>query len=474
MSDSRRPENNPLFLRLAIKRGWLKPDQAKQAHAQATGFVGDALVKAGVLNAQQVAEVICDMDRFLNPKEVAGHPITGEIGRGSMGVVYRAIQVSMQRPVALKVLAPRYALSELYSTRFFQEAQAAGVINHPNVISCYNVGEDHGLLYMVMELMNGGDLKQLIETSPHRRLPPKRAMQVVLDCARGLEAIERAGIVHRDLKPSNIFVAENGMAKIADLGLVQAEDTKDHGNEPIGTPLFMSPEQAQRAPDLDIRTDIYALGVTLFVMLTGRYPYTGSTNAEILAKVIRDPMPDIRKIMPGISQSLATLVRRMMAKDRTARYANAAEMREAVEALIASGDYGHEVATSTRLVHRPGGSTVETAPPDQAGAIPLDATGQGSSIFAVPGPELAPPPPEEGEEACPSCGGKVYPNAGVCMCGFNLDQWRRDNGKVPPKASELKKMSDSDMFRKPEIKKKSPEPEQSLLGKLLNKIKKGR
>jgi serine/threonine protein kinase len=381
----------------------------------------------------------------------------------------------MQRPVALKVLAPRYALSERYSQKFFQEAQAAGVINHPNVISCYNVGEDKGLLYMVMELMSGGDLKNLIESRPRHRVPAKRAMQILVDCARGLEAIERAGIIHRDLKPSNIFIAENGLAKIADLGLVLAEDTKDSGNAPVGTPLFMSPEQAQCAPDLDIRTDIYALGVTLFLMLTGRYPYNGQTESEIIAKVIKAPMPDIRKMLPDISENLAALVRKAMAKNRIARFGSATEFREAAEAILDSADFGDEISSSSRIVVRPGEEPtddedtrlVESPPPDVVAAdIPVD-----SALFEMKGAPDAPVSAEVGNETCPSCGGAVYCNAGVCMCGYNLDAWRKS--LLPPEPEKKPESSDSNMFRKPKPKPKPVEEEKGWFGKIIKKIKEG-
>lgn len=279
---------------------------------------------------------------------VSGYRILGTLGMGGMSTVYRAVQLSMEREVALKVLDQQGPPDPAYTERFVREARSVGRISHPNVVTCYDVGVHHGnRLYMALELVTGGDATQLAERHGGR-LPERIAMGILRDAARGLGAIHAAGLIHRDIKPANLFIAADGQAKLGDLGL--ARDTNATGEKyrtlvgiAVGTPAFMSPEQAQGAKDLDIRSDIHALGASIYALLAGRPPYEAENAFDLAQKIISGPVPDIRLVRPDLSPVAAAALTKAMAKDRSARQQTPQELQQAAEdALSRVGTAQHE------------------------------------------------------------------------------------------------------------------------------------
>ena len=165
-SEVRRAGNNGIYLRLALERGWISQEQAKAVMQRCKQmWCGEAMVNHKLLTAEQDEELLEQVRRFLHPQDIEGYLLSAELGRGGMGVVYKALQMSLERTVAIKVLLPRFALSPHFRQRFLVEARAVGRVNHQNVISCYDVAEDRGLIFMVMELMTGGDLKARVRNS---------------------------------------------------------------------------------------------------------------------------------------------------------------------------------------------------------------------------------------------------------------------------------------------------------------------
>ena len=271
---------------------------------------------------------------------VSGYRILGTLGMGGMSTVYRAVQLSMEREVALKVLDQQGPPDPAYIERFLREARSVGRISHPNVVTCYDVGVHHGnRLYMALELVTGGDATQLADRHGGR-LPERIALGILRDAARGLHAIDTAGLIHRDIKPANLFIAADGSAKLGDLGLVR--DLSDGGSGKyrtlagiaVGTPAFMSPEQAQGAKGLDIRSDIYALGASIFALLAGRTPYEADTAFDLANRIIGDPVPDIREVRPELSPITSATLAKAMAKDRAARQQTPLELLQAAEDAI--------------------------------------------------------------------------------------------------------------------------------------------
>jgi len=249
-------------------------------------------------------------DRLLAglPKEQGGlrlgnMVVRSLLGTGGMGAVYLAYHEAFKRDVAVKVLPLRAGRNRESVARFIREAEAALKISHPNLVRAYEVGQTEGLYYIVMEYVEGETAARILASE--KRFSEKRALQVCLAVAEALREAHGEGIVHRDVKPGNILVAGDGAAKLADLGL--AKDTTGeitegltHTGQVVGTPSFMSPEQATDAKDVDERTDIYSLGATLYALITGRKPHDASNLYALIKKVVDEEPLDIRALRPDV------------------------------------------------------------------------------------------------------------------------------------------------------------------------------
>jgi serine/threonine-protein kinase len=268
--------------------------------------------------------------------DLGPYRIDGLLGTGGMGTVYRARQVHLQRVVALKVMKPGLAANHDFCERFMREARAGAAITHPNVVMIHDADIRDGLLYQVFEFVPGGDLWQLIQK--RGALPPATALNIIAECASGLDAIHALGLLHRDLKPQNIFLDGAGRAKLGDLGMAVQADGGDDAitatGVVMGTPAYMSPEQA-RGKNAEAASDVYALGATLFSLLTARKPFPGANTLDVITKVVNAPVPDPREVVPTIPAVVADLVKRTMSK-RPAERPTAARLREECLALAAA------------------------------------------------------------------------------------------------------------------------------------------
>ncbi len=267
---------------------------------------------------------------------IAGYEILDQIGAGGNGTVHRARQLSLGREIALKLVAPRQHADRHAAARFLREARLAAAINHPHVVSIIDVGEVGDELYLAMELIDGGDLQRLTQRSGGR-LDEARALAIIGDACSGLAALHQAGLLHRDIKPANILLTRDGRAKLADLGLARPVaidgDQLTSAGLTVGTPAYLSPEQAEGMGEIDIRSDIYALGATLYAITTGATPYKGGSAFVVIARILTEPPPDPRAENPGLSDGLVALLARAMAKDRRERFATPDEMLRAIRAL---------------------------------------------------------------------------------------------------------------------------------------------
>jgi len=271
------------------------------------------------------------------PERIGAYRITGVLGEGGMGVVYQAVQLSLDRTVALKVVRADLARKETFVGRFLREAKVAARIDHPNVVTIYDTGEADGHLYMALQFVPGGDLGTRIKRDG--KLGEDDALRIIAGCVKGLIAIHAAGLVHRDIKPGNIFLTADGTPKIGDLGLARniIDDEKlTFIGDLVGTPSYMAPEQAKGAPDIDHRADIYSLGTSLYHLLTGRPPFQGSSPFLIGHQVIAEVPQDPRELNRAMSPVVAAIIHHAMNKDRAYRYQSAEEMLVDVE-LVRSG-----------------------------------------------------------------------------------------------------------------------------------------
>ena len=286
-----------------------------------------------------------------DPTNIGNYRILAKLGGGGMATVFRALQLGLKREVALKVIIPQLASDPKFCERFLRESQAGALINHPNVITCFDAGQADGQLYLAMELVTGGDLEQLA-VKRGGSVEESLALTLLRDAAAGLEAVEGAGLVHRDIKPANIFVSDKGVAKLADLGLVhfsQGDDKVTHPGTIMGTPAYIAPEQAQGVADIDIRADIYSLGATLFHLLTGRPPFSGDSPLATLVKAINDPFPDPRSLRQELSAAVSAVVLMACHKDRARRYSCARHLREDLACALEGNPLRHAKSASTSV-----------------------------------------------------------------------------------------------------------------------------
>jgi len=264
------------------------------------------------------------------------YTIEGEVGRGGMGVVYRARDERLQRRVAIKVLPPELAFQQDIRERFSREAQTAARLSHPHIVPIHSVGEGQGLVYFVMGYVDG----ESVATRIRRRgnLPVEEARRIMMETADALSAAHAFSVIHRDIKPDNILLeGTRGRVMVTDFGIAKALSATSGATltgigVAIGTPAFMSPEQAAGERDIDGRSDLYSLGVVTYQMLTGALPFSAPSVAGILMKQITEPAPDLRVKRPDTPEDLALAVTRCLEKDPENRWATADALRRALEA----------------------------------------------------------------------------------------------------------------------------------------------
>lgn len=259
--------------------------------------------------------------------------LTAELGRGAMGTVYRAEDPMLERDVALKVLADEYrssARSE-FRARFFREARAAGRLNHPNIVTIYDIGESEGTPYIAMEFLSGLNLQETIEQGAV--MPLRRLMEVTILVARGLDYAHQHGVIHRDIKPANIMLQRDGTVKIMDFGIAHAPDAGATPDETvIGSPKYMSPEQIS-GQAVDARTDLFSLGVTLYEVLAGKHPFEADDITAVMQRIVSVMPPPPSSLNPDVPPDLDAIVLRALAKSPDERFASARELALALGAF---------------------------------------------------------------------------------------------------------------------------------------------
>jgi serine/threonine protein kinase len=267
------------------------------------------------------------------PPSVDGYEIEAELGRGGMGVVYRAVQTRLGRRVALKMILAGHSGDSL--TRFLNEAHAVAILTHPNIVQIYEVGESGGRPFFSLEYVPGGSLEAFFEGKPQ---PWRNVAKLIATLARAMNAAHVVGIVHRDLKPANVLLASDGTPKITDFGIAKQLDAQrqTQTGEILGTPCYMAPEQALAKQELiDHRADIYALGAILYDGVTGRPPFLAeSTLDTIMQSVTRDPVP-LRALQVKVPRDLDVICLKCLEKDPNRRYQSALELAEDLERLLA-------------------------------------------------------------------------------------------------------------------------------------------
>jgi serine/threonine-protein kinase len=268
--------------------------------------------------------------------EVGKYRILEQVGEGAMGVVYRALDPVLNRQVAVKVMSDALARDDELRGRFLREAQAAGSLQHPNVITVYDFGEMEGHLYIAMEFVAGEDLESLLVRKAPLTLLEK--IDVVVDVLSGLGYAHKRGIVHRDIKPANIRIDEEGRARIMDFGIAHLQSSKmTRTGLMVGTPAYMAPEQVT-AGSVSPATDLFSVGAVMYELLTGSKPFEGESLQSVFYKIVSSWPPALATMAPGVPSSIEAIVMRALAKEPGDRWASAVEMANALTEARASLD----------------------------------------------------------------------------------------------------------------------------------------
>jgi hypothetical protein len=271
-----------------------------------------------------------------NRPGIAGYEILGELGRGGMGVVYQARHLKLNRVVALKMILAGAQAGPRDLARFRTEVEAVARLQHPNIVQVYEVGEHDGRPYFAMEFVDGGSLEQRRTAVPQ---PPRPAAQLLETLARTMHSVHQRGVVHRDLKPANVLMTADGTPKITDFGLAKRLDAEVNptlSGHILGTPSYMAPEQAQaRASQIGPGTDVHALGVILYELLTGRPPFTAATPWDTIRRVAFDEPVPPRRLQPRVPTDLETICLRCLQKEPERRYGSAEDLAEDLRRFLA-------------------------------------------------------------------------------------------------------------------------------------------
>jgi len=318
------------LLEMAVERGLMSPAQRDEllAERETTGLrVSPArlAVEKGLLTEEATRELETQVWLKRLPPELEGYRLVRLLGRGGMAVVFEAQDVSIGKVVAIKVLLPEFCASDTYLARFHREARIAAKLTHPNTVQVFRAGEVEGIHYLVMEYVEGETLSEVIRA--RGRIPEKEAVEIVRQVSGAVAEAASLGIVHRDIKPGNILMSKWGLPRLTDFGIAREfSDIPDPAIQMsltmgvVGTPTYMSPEQARGVRSLDFRSDIYSLGATLYHAVTGAAPFFAETPQETMVRVVSETPPPPRTVIPELSEGTAAVICRMMAKEPSDRY----------------------------------------------------------------------------------------------------------------------------------------------------------
>src|SRR5271154_3532935 len=290
----------------------------------------EIMVEAKVLTRSQMTRLVQASGDANRKFQIPGYQMLQKLGKGSMGVVYKAKQISVDRVVAIKILLDPLAQNKEFIKRFEREAMIAAKLSHNNVVNAIDAGMIDGHYYFVMEYVEGPTIKDFLDKN--KTFDEKEALRITLAITEALKHAAQRGLIHRDIKPENVILTREGEVKLADLGLARLTDDEKWGlseaGMAIGTPYYISPEQVRGQTNIDIRADIYSLGATLYHMVTGRVPYGGETPNEVMRKHVD---PNVAIIPPDhlnskLSGGLGMVVETMMAKNREHRYQTADDL----------------------------------------------------------------------------------------------------------------------------------------------------
>jgi len=301
---------------------------------------------------------------------IGRYEIVSELGRGGMGVVYKAWEDSLQRFVAIKMLGDQLTHDEIVVQRFLREAKAVADLNHPNIVQVFTVDTHEGRPYFAMEYVEGESLTELIQTA--KRVDPKRAVKLLKETAAGLAAAHAKGVVHRDIKPDNIMLTKHGGVKVVDFGVAKIDDPDSKltaTGMAVGTPNYISPEVCL-GKDVDARSDLFSLGIVFYEMLAGESPFQADSPIAMMTAVVNSEVPDITTLNSAVDEDVRLILGQMLQKNPAKRYQGCQQLVEDLESYIAGQPPAHAIAAvndATMQMAVPAGITSKTT---QSAPIP--------------------------------------------------------------------------------------------------------
>ncbi|MCY3018716.1 MAG: protein kinase [Planctomycetota bacterium] len=314
----------------------LETQASEAASGAASRTLGEIMVERGYITPVQATLVLEEQRRRQGPKKLGPYELLSKLGEGGMSAVYKARVQATGVEVALKVLPRRYSDDPMFLTRFEREARMGMELEHPNIVSTLDFGEVNGVHYIALEYVDGSSLDGLLKA--RNILTEREALVIVAKVAEALHHAAENGLVHRDVKPSNIMLSSQGEVKLSDFGLVKHTDPEvsklTQSGLMVGTPHYISPEQARGDKDLDIRADIYSLGATLYHLVTGQTPFSGSSALVIITKHLKGELTPPDEINPALSEGCVAIIEKMMARERDDRYASPREMIDDIARVL--------------------------------------------------------------------------------------------------------------------------------------------
>jgi len=311
-------------------------EKARLAQQASHRSFADVLVEQEAVTSSQLSR-LKKLIQESRDRQLPGYKLVSVLGAGAMAKVYKAVQLSLDRPVAVKILPKRLSENSEYVKLFYKEGRAAAKLNHPNIVQAIDVGEAGGYHYFVMEFVEGHTLYD--ELANGKVFSEEEALKIIIQIATALKHAHSQGLIHRDVKPKNIMITPEGVVKLADMGLARstgdAEAAQAEAGRAFGTPYYISPEQIRGEVDIDFRADIYSLGATLYHLVTGRVPFDGPTPVAVMHKHLKEPLVPPDHINTGLSSGIGEVVEVMMAKDRAKRYASTDDMLLDLQAIAA-------------------------------------------------------------------------------------------------------------------------------------------
>jgi len=332
-----------VFGKMALERGLCTDDELRHSLEELQSrrdinpiILKDLMIELGYVTATQADRLGMNIkESKAAAHQIPGYKILGKLGAGAMAIVYKARQLSLNRMVAIKVLPKRFSENPEYVERFYKEGQAAGRLNHPNIVQAIDVGEAGGYHYFVMEYVEGKTIAD--DLAAGKVFGESEALDLIVQVAHALEHAHACSLIHRDVKPKNIMISTSGAVKLADMGLAREttdiEAAQSEAGKAYGTPYYIAPEQIRGKIDIDGRADIYGLGATLYHMVTGRVPFMAEDSADVMRKHLKEKLIPPDHINTSLSAGISEVIEIMMAKRKGDRYKNIEELLIDLEAL---------------------------------------------------------------------------------------------------------------------------------------------